>query len=397
MTISEPSIDFPKRKPDEPFPPPEYSEFRERTGLIRSRMPNWSDEEQGSEVWLVTRHEDVRNVLTNAKISANPSQPGFPFVARNIGVPTQDQIPGWFVGMDPPEHDRFRKALIPEFSVRRIREWKPKIQETVDRCIDELLAQGNSADLVADFALSVPSLVISTMLGVPVVDREVFESRTQTLVSPATTTTEQRDEAAAQLLRYITRLISIKQKWPGEDLISRLLATGIIEPTEMTGVVMLLLIAGHETTANNIALGIVTLLSNPEWIGDERVVEELLRFHSVADIVALRVAIEDVEIGGQLIKAGEGIVPLIAGANRDTNNFECPNDFDPSRSAKNHMAFGYGVHQCLGQNLVRAEMEIAYTTLFERMPTLTLDTTPDSLEFKYDGTLFGLHKLPVHW
>jgi cytochrome P450 monooxygenase len=339
----------------------------------------------------------VRTVLTDRRISSNPAREGFPNVARTGGVPTQEQIPGWFVGIDPPEHGRFRKALIPEFSVRRIREWRPLIQETVDRCVDHLLSLGDSADLVAEFALPVPSLVISTILGVPFVDREFFESRTKTLVNLKTTTEDERSAAVQELLRYIGRLIKVKQKRPGDDLVSRLLESAVLTPEELTGVIMLLLIAGHETTANNIALGVVTLLSNPQWIGDDRAVDELLRYHSVADLVALRVAVEDVEIGGQLIRAGEGVIPLIAGANHDLDSFERPDEFDPGRAARHHVAFGYGVHQCLGQNLVRAEMEIVYQTLFRRVPTLAIDADVAALPFKYDGTLFGLYELPVRW
>ncbi|MCD9194694.1 cytochrome P450 [Streptomyces albireticuli] len=392
MTLSDPLVvDFPLRKPGVPFPPPGYTDYREHEGLVLSHLPN------GDRVWLVTRHEDVRAVLTDPKISSNPEHKGFPNVGVSLGVPKQDQIPGWFVGMDSPEHDRFRKALIPEFTVRRVRAMRPAIEETVDRCLDALLASGDSGDLIADFALPIPSLVISSLLGVPPGDRDFFESRTRTLISIRSSTEEQRTAAAKDLLRYVNRLVSIKEKWRGDDLISRLLASGSIAPHELPGVLMLLLIAGHETTANNIGLGVVTLLTNPQWIGDDRAVEETLRFHSVADLVSLRVAVEDVEIAGQLVKAGEGIVPLVAAANHDENAFECPHMFDPSRSARHHVAFGYGVHQCLGQNLVRIEMEIAYRKLFERIPTLELAVPVDGLAVKTDGVLYGLHELPVRW
>ncbi|GAU69343.1 putative cytochrome P450 [Streptomyces sp. NBRC 110611] len=384
-------VDFPVRKPGVPFPPPDYADYRDRKGLVLSHLPD------GKRVWLVTRHEDVRAVLTNPGISSNPAHEGFPNVGETLGVPKQDQIPGWFVGMDSPEHDRFRKALIPEFTVRRVRAMKPAIERTVEAQLDAMLAAGNTADLVADFALPIPSLVISALLGVPPADREFFESRTRVLVSLRTSTDEDRMAAGRDLLRYINRLVDIKQKWGGDDLITRLLATGAIAPHEMSGVLMLLLIAGHETTANNIALGVVTLLTNPQWIGDDRAVEETLRFHSVADLVSLRVAVEDVEIAGQLIKAGEGIVPLVAAANHDENTFACPHAFDPSRSARHHVAFGYGVHQCLGQNLVRVEMEVAYRKLFERIPDLELAVPVDGLDIKYDGVLYGLKELPVRW
>jgi cytochrome P450 monooxygenase len=384
-------VDFPLRQPGAPFPPASYADYREQDGLVRSYLAD------GNLAWLVTRIEDVRAVLASPKISANPSREGFPYVGPTLGVPRQDQIPGWFVGLDSPEHDRFRKVLIPEFSTRRIRDMRPAIQRTVEERIDAMLASGNSADLVAEFALPVPSLVISTLLGVPAVDRGFFESRTRPLVSIRTSTDQEREKAVTELLRYINRLVAIKEKWPGDDLISRLLAAGVLDVQELAGALLLLLIAGHETTADTIALGAVTLLTHPEWIGDDRVVEELLRVHSVADLVSLRVAVEDIEIGGQLIRAGEGIVPLIAAANYDEEVFECPHKFDPARSERHNVAFGHGMHKCLGQNLARVELEIAYRTLFERIPTLEIAAPIEELPFKYDGVIFGLHELPVRW
>ncbi|WP_405792570.1 cytochrome P450 [Streptomyces sp. NBC_01506] len=384
-------VEFPARLPGQPFPPPRYADLRERGCPVRSRLPN------GQPIWLASRYEDVRAVLTDPRISANPANPGFPQFAATGGVPTQEQIPGWFVGLDPPEHDRYRKVLIPEFSVRRIRKWRPAIQRAVDECVDALLECDGHADLVSAFAVTVPSRIIATILGVPQSDRAFYESRTQILVSLSETTDEQRTDAAQQLLRHINRLIAIKQKWPGDDLISRILATGVLKPQELSGVVMLLLIAGHETTASNIALGVLTLLRNPEWIGDDGVVDEVVRFHSVGDILAMRTAIEDVEIGGRMLRAGEGVIPLIGSANHDAAVFEDPDGFCPGRSARGHVGFGYGVHQCLGQNLVRAEMECVYRTLFARVPTLRVACPEEDLTYKYDGTVFGLRALPVAW
>lgn len=384
------TIDFPRRRRGQLSPPDAYADIRAQDGLVRSSLPG------GSTVWLVTRHEDVREVLTSPEISSNPTHAGFPSLGEIQTVPTPDQIPGWFVGFDPPEHGRFRKALIPEFTVRRIKDWRPAIQKVVDGRVDAMLAAGPEADLVDDLALPVPSLVICTMLGVPYSDHEYFEDRTRTLVT-FTATKEDKDKAAAELLQYLVRLIQIKQKFPGDDLISKLLADDVLTPQEIAGVGMLLLIAGHETTANNIAIGTIMLLRNRQWIGDPRAVEEVLRYASVADLVSLRVATDDVEIGGQVIKAGEGIVPLVAAANHDLAAFERADEFDPSRSSRHHVAFGYGVHQCLGQNLVRAEIDIVYQTLFTRIPTLRLAQPVEELPFKYDGVLFGVHALPVEW
>ena len=307
-------VPFMMRRPGVSFPPPEYEEFRTKPGLVKAALPS------GETVWLVTRHEEVRAVLTDPRISSNPTHEGFPRPSRTVGAPSADDVPGWFVSLDPPDHNRFRKALIPEFTVRRIRSLRPAVEEIVDRAIDQMLGGGNTAELVEDFSLTVPSLVISSLLGVPKVDRDFFEEKTKVLVT-LTSTDEQRDKAS----------------------------------------------------------------------------EHLLRYHSVADLVALRVAIEDVEIGGQLVRAGEGIVPLVAGANHDPEMFDRPHEFDPSRSATGHVAFGYGVHQCLGQNLVRLEMDVAYRGLFQRIPTLEVAVPLEELQFKYDGVLFGLHALPVRW
>ncbi|GAA1094307.1 cytochrome P450 [Pseudonocardia alni] len=382
-------VAFPLRRPGRPFPPPEYADYRDGGEPVRSELPS-------GPVWLVTRHADVRAVLTDPRISADPSRPGFPKAARTGGAPSADEVPGWFVSMDPPEHDRFRRTLIPEFTVRKVRALRPEIQQIVDDRIEAILAKDGAADLIEDFALPVPSLVIAGMLGVPRADRDFFEAKTRVLVT-LSSSDEERDAATAALLRYLGRLIRIKERRPGTDLISRLAATGTLSRQELSGVAMLLLIAGHETTANNIGLGIVQLLTNPQWIGDDRVVEELLRYYSVADLVAFRVALADVEIGGRTIRAGEGILPLLAAANHDDDAFDGAGAFDPERSARSHVAFGYGVHQCLGQNLVRLEMEIAYRTLFDRIPTLRLAVPADDLRVKYDGVLFGLHELPVTW
>jgi cytochrome P450 monooxygenase len=390
MSIGSELVEFPVRRPGEPFPPPQYADYRRREGMVFSIMPT------GSKVWLATRYEDVRAVLTDKRISSNPMREGFPSVGRTGGVPGQDEVPGWFVALDPPEHDRFRKALIPEFTVRRIKELRPLIQEVVDGVLDDLVAKGGEADLVRDFVTPVPSLVIAALLGVPKIDRPFFEENIRTLVT-LTSSHDDREASTKYLLRYLNRLIKIKQHRPGDDLLGVMIKAGTLSVIEMSGAALLLLIAGQETTANNMSLGMVTLLLNREWIGDERVVEEVLRYYSVANFVALRVAVEDVEIGGQLIKAGDGIVPLIAAANHDDAKFACPHQFDPTRTARHHVAFGFGVHQCLGQNLVRAELDIAYRSLFERLPDLELAVPAEELPFRYDGVIFGLKGLPVRW
>ncbi|MEV6592283.1 cytochrome P450 [Streptomyces acidicola] len=383
-------VDFPFRRPGEPFPPPGYAELRGRDGLAWSMMPG------GQRVWLLTRFEDVREALLHPHLSSDSRNEGFPTPGRTGGPPAQTQIPGWFATLDPPEHDRYRKILMQDFTARRMKELRPRIQKVVEDCVESLAAKGSPADLVADYAVPIPSLVICELLGVPNADRAFFESRISVLVT-LSATDEERDQATTELLRYLGRMVTIKRHRPGDDLISTMLAAGELAPMEVGGAALLLLIAGQETTANNIALGAVPLMTHPEWIGDPDIVDELLRFYSVADLVPLRVAVADVEIGGQLIRAGEGVAPLVAAANYDDGRFACPHAFDPSRSAQGHVAFGHGRHKCLGQHLVRVEMELAYRVLFERLPGIRLDCAAQDLRYKDNGVLYGLAELPVRW
>jgi cytochrome P450 len=315
---------------------------------------------------------------------------------------------GMFIDMDPPEHDAYRRMVISEFSVRRIAAMRPGIQRTVDGALDALVAAGPPADLVAGFGLPVPSLVICQLLGVPYEDRQYFQSRTRL-------TTELNTDPAAgraflEIREYLDGLVSRAEREPGDDLIGRLvtgpLAAGALEHDALVGMAFLMLVAGFETTANMIPLAALTLLEHPAALAELRAdpalwpgaVEELLRYHSIVDWIAFdRMALRDLEIGGQRVRAGEGVYVLGAAANRDPRAFERPDEFDIHRGARHHVAFGYGVHQCLGQNLARAELEIALRTLFERLPELRLASDVDSLPVKYDAPIFGLYELPVAW
>ncbi|MFI6595619.1 cytochrome P450 [Nonomuraea sp. NPDC050536] len=379
-----------------PFAPPdEYRAFREEAPLVRASLP-------GGEVWLVTRHDEAQQVLRGGAISTNPATPGHPNNALHAEPRSPEEMEalrkfsvGQFIDLDPPEHTRFRKLLISEFSVRRVRDMRPGIQEAVDGMIDAMLAKGPPADLVEDFGLAVPSLVICQLLGVPYEDREFFQSRTRALLSG------EGFQAAFEIRQYLDDLFT---RDPGDDLIGRLYKGGQLSHDEIVGTAFLLLVAGHETTANMIPLGVLSMLRHPGQLARLRenpdgwplAVEELLRYHSIVDWVAFdRVAIEDQEIGGQHVKQGEGIYVLGASANRDERAFDRPDELDVERGARNHVAFGYGVHQCLGQNLARAELEIAYRTLFERIPGLRVPQADEELSFKYDSAIFGLNALPV--
>ncbi len=362
----------------------------------------------GQEVWAASRHADVRAVLTDPRFSADRANPNFPNpTGRRV---RQDaRFKPSLITMDPPEHGPARRAVLGEFTVRRLAALRPRIQEIVDTYLDEMLAaESRSADLVAAFAQPVPSLVICEQLGVPYEDHEFFQSRSKKLLS-RTTPPEEIRAAADDLRAYMDKLVSAKEPAPTDDLIGRQIskhrAEGTYAHDALVSLAVLLLIAGHETTANMISLGTVALLQAPEQLAALRAdpgktpdaVEELLRQFTIAEFVTSRVATEDTVVGGVTVKAGEGVLTLGNAANHDPDVFADPERLDIDRRARNHIAFGFGAHQCLGQNLARVELRIVFDTLFARVPTLRLAVPMSELDFKDDATVYGLHALPVSW
>jgi cytochrome P450 len=388
-----------------PFaPPPEYEAMRDEAPLVRASLP-------GGDVWLVTRYAEAREVLNGQGISTSPETPGHPNALFRTEPPSPEVAEalkgfqtGTFIDYDPPRHTPYRRMLIPEFTVRRVKEMRPGIQAAVDALIDDMVAAGDRADLVAAFGLPVPSLVICQLLGVPYEDHEFFQSRTRMLVAGGGS--DEGIIAVVEIRAYLDGLVTKAEQAPRDDLLGRLITAGEVPHDEIVGMISLLLIAGHETTANMIPLSVLTLLRHPEQLDRLRAdpalwpmaVDELLRHLSIVDWVAFdRVAVEDREIGGVPVAKGEGIFVLGASANHDERVFERPGEFDIDRGARHHVAFGYGVHQCLGQNLARAELEIALRTLFERLPALRVTVADDDLDMKYGGAIFGANALPVAW
>ncbi|MFI5641973.1 cytochrome P450 [Streptomyces goshikiensis] len=375
--------------------PDQYAEKRKDEPICRAQV--WD----GSRTWLITKHEHVRALLADPRITIDP--------AKLPKLSASDGDGGGFrslLTMDPPDHSVLRRMLIPEFSVRRVREMRPGVERTVHRLLDRILEQRGPVDLVAELALPMSTLVICQLLGVPYEDHEFFQER-----SEQATRVGGNEESLAALLElrdYLDRLVTAKIEAPGDDLLCRLIAdrlhTGEMRHAEIVDNAVLLLAAGHETSASMVALSILTLLQHPdattELRGDStllpQAVDELLRFHSIAD--GLRRAVtEDIELGGITLRAGDGLILSLASANRDESAFASPDDFDLHGSARQHVAFGYGPHQCLGQNLARLELEVTLGAVVERIPTLRLAGEVDALRVKPDSTIFGLHELPVEW
>ncbi|WIV58596.1 cytochrome P450 [Amycolatopsis nalaikhensis] len=385
-----------------PFaPPPAYEEIREEQPVSRVRLPD------GGSAWVVSRHEDVRTVLNDRRFSADRQHPDFPQLVKG-GAAFRRDDERTMLTMDAPEHGPARKAVLGEFTVRRMEALRPRIQEIVDGQIDALLAGPKPGDLVETLSLPVPSLVICEMLGVPYADHDFFQTHTAKLIKRSTTPEERR--AAFQTVRgYLSDLIAEKEQNPPDDLLGRqvvkLREEGTYRRPALASLGFLLLVAGHETTANMISLSTVAFLTNPDQLALIKAdpgrtldaVEEMLRYFTIVDAATARLCVEDIEVGGQLIRAGEGVLALGYSANRDPRAFDDPDALDIERGARHHVAFGFGPHQCLGQNLARMELQIVFDTLFRRVPSLSLAAPVDDLPFKDDANIYGLYRLPVTW
>jgi cytochrome P450 len=395
-------LQFPFPRVDTLSPPPAYSDFRAEDALKKVRLFD------GRSVWLATRYDDVRTILSDARFSANPRGEGYPFLS-----PTRTSIanePPMLNHFDAPQHTALRRVLTREFMATRIESMRPRVEQIVQRCLDEMVEKGPPADFVETFALPIPSTVIAEMLGVPYQDHEFFQDRAKLRLS-----TEGDPNipivAGQEMADYFDSLFLEKDRTgnEGDDIVSRLardhVATGNLSREQAVRMCALLLQAGHETTGNMISLGTLTLLRNRDQlqriIADPtlvpQAVEEMLRYLSIVHFHTPRSAIDDVEVAGQVIKAGEGVYALISSANRDEKSFPQADTFDIDRKARHHVAFSYGVHQCLGQPLARMELQSVFSMLFQQLPKLDLAVPPETLRFKDDSLVYGIYEMPMTW
>jgi cytochrome P450 len=401
---------FPWGRP--PIDPPDvYRALREQQPIARVRLFD------GRPAWLITRYDDVRAILSDPRVSADDSRPGFP--AFGDTPPIGARV---FLRMDAPDHTVFRRMLSKNFMVRRIEAMRPDIQRLVDETIDRMLASTErSADLVQELALPVPSTVLSWVLGVHPEDRVFFNKAAERLTRDQSQLLRDQDQADPQVVArlqqtmleltgYVAKVVAEKeaQDDPGNDILGELVKAARADTIPREEVIsngFVFLIAGHDTTASMTALGTLTLLQHPDQMAELRsdpslipnAIEEMLRFLTIVDLVVVRVAAEDIEIGGQVIPAGEGIIPLNSSANRDDAQFPDAAAFDIHRDPQGHFAFGFGVHQCIGQPLARVELGIIFETLLRRIPTLKLAAPVEDLEFRLRPGINGVFKLPVTW
>lgn len=385
-----------------PFDPPtQITRLRETHPVSPMVFPD------GHHGWLVTGYDAVRQVMGDTRFSSrlDIGVIHMPFETPGMPTPTEPSpaLPGMFVAMDPPEHGRMRKRLTAAFTVKRMKQLEEQIVEIVERRLDELARLTPPVDLVREFAQPVPSLVICELLGVPYADRETFQTNSaQFLIKDQTV--EEKMTAFGAMNTYLAELVTGKRADPGEDILSDLARDEDLTIEELTGAAFLLLLAGHETTANMLALGTFALLEHPGQLAELRAdptllpdaAEEFLRYLSVADIF-YRYATEDLELCGETIPEGSTVVVSLLAANRDPRRFEDPDRLDVRRKARGHVALGHGVHQCLGQQLARIEMRAGFAGLLRRFPALALAVPASEVRLRTDMNIYGVHELPVTW
>lgn len=398
MTLDE-ALPLPTARSNPFDPPAELADYRENEPVRRMRYPD------GHVGWLVTSHELARRMLSDQRFSARSEFKRMP-VSRPSADPFfgSPALPGWLVDMDAPEHTRLRMQLAGKFTARRMKEMRPLLERIVEDHLTAMAEVGPPVDLVPAFALPVPSLAICELLGVPSAERAAFQRNSSTLFSLDSSAADA--SLAMDELYALLRDLAKNGRTDGRPgLLSMLAEDGTLDAEERAGVGVLLLTAGHESTAGALSMSVFTLLSHPDqrarFMADPSVidnaVEELLRYLTIFHFGVPRTPLEDVEFAGRLLRAGESITVSLSSANRDPAYLPEPDRLDLDRRATGHLGFGYGIHQCLGQNLVRMEMRVALPALFRRFPELALAVPPTEVPLKTDMSVYGVHRLPVTW
>ncbi|MDI5971204.1 cytochrome P450 [Streptomyces sp. SL13] len=383
-------------------PPLEYHRLREEQPVTRVRFPN------GTSGWLVTRFEEGSAVFADPRLSARRPRHDTP-EGEVSEAGEEAPFNPTFVMMDEPDHGRYRRLLAGRFTPKSVRRTlQPYIDRIVDEHLDAIAAGPATFDFVQAMALPVPCLVICELLGVPYADRDGFHHATEAMMDMANSRAE-RDRGARWLIDYITRLVADKRRTGAADgLLAELIAVadgedGFLTDDELIGMGVLLLFAGHDTTAAMMGLSVFTLLTHPEQRADlaahpektGQAVEELLRYLTIVQFGLGRVALEDLEFAGQHIARGDLVVVAMPAANRDPRAFDDPDTPDFDRRMSRHLAFGFGVHQCLGQNIARAELSTVLPRLLARFPGLRLAVPADQVPMDTHGTNYAVKKLMV--
>lgn len=380
-------------------PKPLYAEMRETAPVYRGIGP-----QTRRSFWFLTRHDDVVDNLRH------------PLLGREVGkLPdgvreqhkfevdeTLEVVDRHVLNLDPPDHTRLRRLVSQAFTSRRIKDLEPRIRALTTSLLDDL-NDGN--DLIAKLALPVPITVIAELLGVPIDDQTEFRNLVDRMLRPSSE--EDAMSAGLEFLQYINEVIDRRRADPGDDLLSALIHLeddgDTLNHSELLSMVQLLLIAGHETTVNLIGNGTVELLRHPSekarLVNDPGLlpsaIEEMLRFNGPVETTFPRVVYEDMKIGGVEIPQGDLVIPVLMAANNDPTQFPEPERFDITRDPNRHIAFGSGIHYCLGAPLARLEASIVFDSLLDRFPDIDFALDEDDLEWNEGFFLRGVKRLPV--
>ncbi|MFJ6617746.1 cytochrome P450 [Kitasatospora sp. NPDC091335] len=385
------------RRADCPFDPPaELTDARRHAPMSRFTFPG------GEPGWVITGYDLVRSVLADSRFSSRKELMLHPTIDYG-GIQVPPAPPGEFLLMDEPLHSRYRKPLTGKFTVRRMRLLAERVARITTERLDAMEETGPPAELVTAFAKPIPAIVICELLGVPYQDRDSFQEQVDSFMN-GETSDEDMLAAYTATQDYLAQLAAAKRAHPTDDVLSDLTDSDLTDE-ELKGISLILLAAGLDTTANMLALGTFALLRNPEQLAalradpslTGRAVEELLRYLSVAKTF-MRTALEDVELGGRTVRAGERLILSYNTANRDPDRFPDPHALDLHRQDGGHLAFGHGIHQCLGQQLARVEMQVAFPALLDRFPTLRLAVPPEDVALRPEiADIYGVKSLPVTW
>ncbi|MGW8554812.1 cytochrome P450 [Streptomyces tubercidicus] len=388
-----------------PFDPAaEYARLREEEPISPVTFELAPREKDG---WLITRHDHIRQIMTDPRFShrsellALVHSPPFPVEDYS----PEPSAPGNFVRMDAPEHTRYRRLLTGFFTVRKIQQYEPTLERIIDGVLDEMATLEPPVDLVKVFAEKVPARSTCSIMGVSESDLTALAEHFSVIMQIDYTLDEFVHHNTA-LNTTLERLIAERFAGdPGDDLLGQLIATGELTEQEMFNIAWIAIGGALDTTPNMLALGTFALLEHPEQLAKvrerpelmENTVEELLRYLTISHFGASRVALEDVELDGRTIKAGQTVVLSLPSANRDPRYFENADEFDIDRPSRRHLAFGFGIHQCLGQHLARASLRIGFQKLFERFPDLRLATAAEQVPLRETAMHYGVRELPVTW
>lgn len=386
-------------------PYPAYAHLRANAPVHRTTLPS------GVEAWLVTRYADARQALADTRLSKNPRHSEQAWKQGKVGVPGEQRsgIGAHLLNLDPPDHTRLRRLVSKAFTPRRTEDFRPRVQELTDRLIDGFAAHGE-ADLIHDFAFPLPIYAVCDLLGVPAADQDDFRTWAGMMIRHGSGPRGGVARAVRHMRGYLEDLIHRKRGDLGDDLISGLIRASDhgehLTEDEAAAMAFILLFAGFETTVNLIGNGLRTLLTHPDararltadpdaCIGPA--VEELLRYDGPVELATWRFTTVDTPIGGVLVPAGEPVLVVLASADRDGRRFPDADTLDLERADNQHLAFGHGIHYCIGAPLARLEGQIAITTLLRRLPDLELAEPPGELRWRGGLIMRGLQRLPVRF